>query len=110
MCNKELKAQIAANETIDGTSTYCTLPGWGVQAERVKNSRTSHFTESCWCCGRAIDDSKGGVWYVHLRISGGLFRADSEMTEAYEQSESQGWFAVGNACRKKYPGYCRQLS
>lgn len=109
MCKKELKAQIAANETTDGTVTYCTLPGWGVMADRVENRRTRNFTNSCWCCGRGIDESKGGVWYVHLRISGGLFRADSEMSSEYELHESQGCFPVGNSCRNKYPGYCKQF-
>jgi hypothetical protein len=44
-----------------------------------------------------------------MRIYGGLFRVDSEMTEAYEQGNSQGWFPVGSACKSKYPGYWRVL-
>jgi hypothetical protein len=109
MCKKQLQAEIAAYEVTEGTVTYCTLPNWEPCRKEVRNSRTKNFVHSCWCCGRGIDTSKGGVAYVHLRIDGGLFRVDSEMTDAYEQDNSQGWFPVGNACKSKYPGYWRVL-
>ena len=109
MCKKQLQAEIAAHEVTEGTVTYCTLPSWEQCRDEVRNSRTRNFVHSCWCCGRGIDESKGGVAYVHMRIYGGLFRVDSEMSSEYEQGNSQGWFPVGSACKKNYPGYWRVL-
>jgi hypothetical protein len=109
MCNTHKQATIAAYEVTEGTVTYCTFPGWSKAAKEIVSRRTKNFVNSCWCCGRGINETKGGVAYVHLRIDGGLFRVDSEMTDAYEQANSQGWFPIGSVCKRKYFGYFKVL-
>jgi hypothetical protein len=44
-----------------------------------------------------------------MRISGGIYKANQEMTQEYESANSQGWFPIGSACAKNYKGYCEKL-
>ena len=110
MCNKNpTQEMIKANETTDSEGvTFCTLENWSSMAEEIPTSHKNRgkFIGSCWCCGKGICQEK---FFVHMRIDGGIFKADAEMTDEYESANSQGWFPIGASCAKNYKGYCRVL-
>lgn len=48
----------------------------------------------CICCGKEIKETK---YWVHMLTNGNLVSSDEDF------ENSQGFFPIGNACKKKLP-------
>lgn len=65
----------------------------------LKDIREDGYDETgnenpCICCGKQVKNER---YYVHLLTDGNLVSTDQPITE------SQGFFSIGAACRKKLP-------
>ena len=57
--------------------------------------------EECFCCDKMVRTDKPH-WRVHMTTGGDI------VPRSYEGDDSQGTFAVGPSCRKKYPHAFRE--
>lgn len=54
--------------------------------------------EECFCCGKRVRIDKRH-WRVHMLVTNEIVPRDFEPEDP---SDSQGTFAVGTSCRKRY--------
>ena len=73
-------------------------------SKRYLNPKPSDSSEVCHCCLKPISKrALPTALMIHMNVNGTIVPVDAVLTD----SESQGWFFVGDACAKKhYPvGY-----
>jgi len=76
-------------------------------ARKAKNLELyGDHSDSCICCGKRQNDKKTEQKYVHMSESWLMVNTDKVNDDGSitgHESNSQGFFPIGNTCSKKYP-------